>query len=187
MRQEWKPGNMLYPLPAVMVTSGDINNKMNIFTVAWCGNCCTNPPYVYISVRTSRYSYDLIMESKDYVINLVTKDLVKACDYCGVVSGREHDKFKEMNLTPVKLNGTNVPGIEEAPVNIVCHVENVLELGSHNMLVASVKGVYVNDKFLDEKNYFDMKKAGLVTYSHGEYYSLGEYLGKFGYSIRKKK
>ena len=125
MRQEWKPGNMLYPLPAVMVTSGDINNKMNIFTVAWCGNCCTNPPYVYISVRPSRYSYDLIMESKDYVINLVTKDLVKACDYCGVVSGREHDKFKEMNLTPVKLNGTNVPGIEEAQVNIVCHVENV--------------------------------------------------------------
>ena len=125
MRSEWKPGNMLYPLPAVMVTSGDIDDKMNIFTVAWCGNACTNPPYVYISVRPKRYSYELIKKNGDYVINLVTKDLVKACDYCGVVSGRDHDKFKEMNLTPIRLKGTNVPGIEEAPVNIICHLEKV--------------------------------------------------------------
>lgn len=187
MRSEWKPGNMLYPLPAVMITSGNINEKMNIFTVAWCGNICTNPPMVSISVRPSRYSYKLIKESGEFVINLVTKDLVKACDYCGVVSGDKHDKFKEMNLTPIKLDSTLVPGILESPVNIYCKVENELALGSHNMLIASVKKVFVNEDYLDKKNYFDMKKANLVTYSHGEYYSLGEYLGRFGYSVKKKK
>lgn len=186
-RQNWKAGNMLYPLPAVIITSKLNDGRPNAFTVAWCGNVCTNPPMVSISVRKSRYSYDLIKESQEFVINLVNEDLVKKCDYCGVTSGRDVDKFKICNFHENKLDNTNVPGILESPVNISCHVEQIIELGSHDLFIASVKGVNVDEKYLDINGKFDLKKAKLITYSHGEYFSLGDYLGKFGYSVRKKK
>lgn len=186
-KQIWKPGNMVYPVPAVMVSVGDKEGKTNIFTVAWTGNACTNPPMVYISVRPERYSYELIMDSGEFVINLTTESLVKATDYCGVRSGRDVDKWKECSLTEAKAAKLSyAPLIEESPVNIECKVNRVLELGSHVMFIADVVCVDADETYLDDKGSFRLDKAKLISYSHGDYMSLGDKLGSFGYSVRKK-
>ena len=184
-KQHWKAGNMLNPVPAVMVSVSDGNGKNNIITVAWAGTICTNPPMLSISVRPERYSYEMIKSTKEFVVNLTTKDLVRACDYCGVTSGRDVDKFEKMKLTPIKLPNVSVPGIKESPVNIECRVKKIEELGSHTMFIADVVGVTVDDEYLDEKGKFNINNTGLVMYSHGEYFVMGEKLGKFGYSIKK--
>ncbi len=176
---------MLYPLPAVMVSCQREGEKPNIITVAWAGNVCTNPPMLSISVRKERYSYDIIKETGEFVVNLTNKKLVKAADWCGVRSGRDYDKFKEMNLTPQESQKISAPGIAESPVNIECKVHSVVELGSHDLFIAEVVCVTVDDRYMDEKGKFELNKSGLVAYSHGEYFSLGEKLGKFGYSVAK--
>lgn len=185
-KQSWKPGNMLYPVPPVMVSCKSGDEKANIVTVAWAGTVCSEPPMVSISVRPSRYSHHLIAESGEFVLNLVTEDLVRACDWCGVKSGKDFDKFKEMNLTEYISEYMKTPAISESPVNIYCKVENNLNLGSHDMFIGRVMGVTVDEAFMDEKGRFALEKTRLVAYSHGEYYSLGNYLGKFGYSVKKK-
>ena len=186
-KQIWKPGNMLYPLPVVMVSVRDKKGNDNIITVAWAGTVCTNPPMVSISVRPERHSYQMIKESGEFVINLVTKDLFFATDYCGVKSGRDVDKFKEMKLTPQPSQHILAPGIAESPVNIECRVREIKELGSHSMFIADVVGVTIDDTYLDEKGKFQLNQSGLVTYSHGEYFLLGKKLGTFGYSVKKDR
>lgn len=185
-KQEWKPGNMLYPLPAVMVSVADKQGRKNIITVAWAGTVCTNPPMVSISVRPERFSYHMLKETGEFVINLTTEQLCYATDYCGVRSGKDVDKFKEMHLTPVPGSQVAAPMIGESPVNIECKVKQVLELGSHHMFVAEVVAVHVDDTYLNEKNKFELSKARPMVYSHGEYYGIGKLLGNFGYSVRKK-
>ncbi len=185
-KQTWKAGNMLNPVPAVMVSVADKNGNNNIITVAWAGTICTNPAMVSISVRPERYSYGMIEETGEFVINLTTEDLVYACDYCGVVSGRDVDKFREMKLTPLTVEGVNCPAIGESPVNIACHVVEKKELGSHHMFLAEVVSVTVDEAYMNEKGKFLINETGLVMYSHGEYFRMGEKLGKFGYSIQKK-
>ena len=186
-KQHWKPGNMLYPVPAVMVSCGRKNERPNIITVAWAGTVCSDPAMLSISVRPERYSYDIIKETGEFVVNLVTKDLVFATDYCGVKSGRDVDKYKEMKLTPLASQKVSAPGIAESPVNIECKVVQELALGSHTMFVAEVVNVTVEDGYMNETGKFELNNSGLVTYSHGEYFLLGEKLGKFGYSVQKKK
>ncbi|WP_347559863.1 flavin reductase family protein [Clostridium sp. AM58-1XD] len=181
----WKPGNMVYPVPAVMVSVADREGNKNILTVAWTGTVCSDPPMAYISVRPERYSYHMIRETKEFVINLTTKDLAAATDYCGVRSGRDVDKWKEMKLTPGKAKKISAPIIEECPVNIECKVTEVKELGSHHMFLAKVVAVTVDSRYLDGKGRFDLKKAGLMAYSHGEYTELGKTLGTFGFSVKK--
>ena len=184
-KQEWKPGNMLYPLPAVMVSCQRKGEKPNIVTVAWCGTICTNPAMVYISLRPERYSYDIIKETGVFVINLTTEKLTRAADYCGVRSGRDVDKFKEMHLTPEEGPKTGAPMIAESPVNLECQVTEIKELGSHHMILALVKAVHVDETYLDPKGKFELNRTGLMAYSHGAYLSLGKPLGTFGYSVRK--
>lgn len=183
----FKPGNMLYPLPAVLVSCGDISNTSNIFTVAWAGTICTNPPMVSISVRPERYSYDLIVASKEFVINLTTADLAYATDYCGVRSGKDTDKWKDCRLTPLAADTVSCPLIAESPVNIECKVTEIRKLGSHHMFMAEVTAVHVDDKYMDENNTFHLNDSDLVAYSHGTYFHLGKKIGTFGYSVRKKK
>lgn len=183
----WKPGNMLYPLPAVMVSCKSGEEKPNIITVAWAGTVCTSPAMLSVSIRPERYSYHLIKESGEFVVNLTTEELTKAMDYCGVKSGRDTDKFKEMNLTPLPSKTINAPGIMESPVNIECKVEEILELGSHHMFIARITGVQVDEERLDENDRLLLNEAGLVAYVHGQYRALGKSLGTFGYSVRKKK
>ena len=178
---------MLYPLPAVMVSCGREGEKPNIITVAWAGTICSDPAMVSISVRPNRYSYDIIRETGEFVINLTTKKLVKATDYCGVRSGRDVDKFAEMHLTPGKAEHLKyAPTVEESPVNIECRVTEVKELGTHHMLLAEVLGVAVDEAYMNENGRFELNSTGLVAYSHGTYFALGEELGTFGYSVRKK-
>lgn len=184
---EWKAGNMIYPLPAVMVSVTDGKGKDNIITVAWTGTVCTNPPMAYISVRQERYSYEMIKNTGEFVINLTTEDLVRATDYCGVKSGRDVDKFKEMHLTKEKASFVQAPMIQESPVSIECRVKSVTHLGSHDMFLADVLAVHAEEAYMDEKNKFDFQKASPLVYSHGEYYATGKRLGSFGYSIRKRK
>lgn len=184
---EWKPGNMVYPLPAVMVSCMDKEGNDNIITVAWTGTVCTNPAMVYISVRPERHSFQMIRETGEFVINLTTKALAEATDFCGVRSGRDVDKFSEMKLTKQKASVVAAPMIGESPVNIECRVTEVKELGSHHMFLAEVVAVHVDDAYMDEKQKFDLAKAEPLAYSHGEYYRLGELLGTFGYSVKKKK
>ncbi|MBR6536936.1 MAG: flavin reductase family protein [Lachnospiraceae bacterium] len=186
-KQHWRPGNMLYPVPAVMVSCGRENQRPNIITVAWAGTVCSSPAMLSISVRPERYSYDIIKETGEFVVNLVTKDLVYATDYCGVKSGRDVDKFGEMKLTPLPSQKVQAPGIAESPVNIECKVVQELALGSHTMFVGEVVNVTVEDAYMDDTGKFELNHTGLVTYSHGEYFLLGEKLGKFGYSVQKKK
>lgn len=185
-KQSWKPGNMLYPLPVVMVSCNRKGEKPNIVTVAWTGTICSDPAMVSISVRPERYSHDIIEETGEFVINLVTKDLTYATDYCGVRSGRDVDKFKEMNLTTLPSKMIDAVGIEESPVNIECKVVEVKKLGSHDMFIAEVVNVTVDDRYMDENNKFNLNDSDLVAYSHGEYFTLGEKIGTFGYSVRKK-
>lgn len=186
-KQQWKPGNMLYPLPAVMVTVRGKNGEDNIITVAWAGTVCTNPPMVSISVRPERYSCHMLEESKEFVINLTTEKLCYATDYCGVRSGRDVDKFKEMKLTKTDASLVNAPMIEESPVNVECRVEKIEKLGSHYMFIARVLAVHADEAYMDENGRFDLNKARPMVYSHGEYYGLGKKLGSFGYSVKKKK
>lgn len=183
----FKPGNMLYPLPAVMVSCGDIQGESNIITVAWAGTICTNPPMLSISVRPERYSYHMIKESGEFVVNLTTENLSFATDYCGVNSGRDIDKWEKCHLTKEAADTVACPMIKESPVNIECTVEEIRELGSHHMFLARVTAVHVNDRYMDEKGSFHLNDSGLLVYSHGTYLSLGKKLGTFGYSIRKKK
>ncbi len=186
-KEVWKPGNMLYPLPAVMVSTGDQEGNTNILAIAWTGTICTNPAMVYISVRPERYSYQMIKESGEFVINLTTEKLVKATDYCGVRSGKDVDKWVETGLTKGKAETLNyAPVIEESPVNIECKVKEIKELGSHHMFIAEVTSVQVDDSYMDENNKFNLNKTGLLAYSHGEYLGLGKKIGTFGYSVRKK-
>ncbi len=185
-KEVWQPGNMLYPIPAVMVSCGREGETPNIITVAWAGNICSSPAMLSISVRKERYSYDIIKETGEFVVNLTNTELTRATDWCGVRSGRDYDKFNEMKLTPQKSQKISAPGIEESPVNIECKVKQILELGSHDMFVAEVVAVTVDEKYLDEKGRFDLVAADLVAYSHGEYFKLGKKLGKFGYSVAKK-
>ena len=181
-----KPGNFLYPVPAVMVSCADKEGKPNIITVAWAGTICSDPPMVSISVRKSRYSYQLIRESGEFVINLTTEALIRAADYCGVRSGREHDKFAECHLTPEKSEKVSAPSVKESPVSIECVVKQVAELGTHDMFMAEVVCVRVDESMLDATGKFRMEDADLAVYSHGTYYGLGRMLGTFGYSVRKK-
>lgn len=182
----FKPGNMLYPLPAVMVSVADNAGRTNILTVAWTGTVCTNPPMVYISVRPSRYSHHMIVETGGFVINLTTEELAHATDYCGVRSGLEVDKWKEAKLTPVKSDLVKAPCIAESPVNIECRVVRTEHLGSHDMFLAEVAAVHVDDRYMDGTGSFHLEKARPIVYSHGEYYALGKRIGKFGYSVQKK-
>lgn len=184
---EWKPGNMVYPLPAVMVSCADKAGNSNIITVAWTGTVCTNPPMAYISVRPERHSYKMIRETGEFVINLTTKELAYATDFCGVRSGRDVDKFLEMKLTKEKASHVSAPMIGESPVNIECRVTEVKELGSHHMFLAEVAAVHVDDVYMNENQKFELGKAEPLIYSHGEYYSTGQFLGTFGYSVKKKK
>lgn len=184
-RQIWKPGNMLYPLPAVMVSCQREGEKPNIITVAWAGTVCTNPAMLSISIRPERYSYGIIKESGSFVINLVPEELTFAMDFCGVKSGREIDKFKEMKLTAVPAEKVNAPMIKESPVGIECKVEQILELGSHHMFLAKVLAVQVKKSCLDEKERLLLNETGLVAYSHGAYFKLGKKIGTFGYSVAR--
>ena len=186
-KETWKAGNMLYPLPAVMVSAADREGRANIITVAWAGTICTNPPMVSISVRPERYSYEMIRDTKEFVINLTTEKLAFATDYCGVKSGREVDKFAEMKLTKESADFVKAPLIGESPVNIECRVVKVEELGSHHMFLAEVLAVHVDDRYLDDRNRFALKKTDPIVYVHGQYFSLGQLLGSFGYSVKKAK
>ena len=184
-KELWKPGNMLYPLPVVMVSCKEKEQK-NIVTVAWTGTVCTNPPMLSISLRPERYSYSMIKNTGEFVVNLTTKELARACDFCGVKSGRDTDKFAETGLTALPAANVAAPLIGESPVNIECRVKDILELGSHHMFLADVVGVHISRELLDEPGRFDLAKADPVVYSHGEYYNLGSLLGTFGYSVRKE-
>lgn len=186
-KQYWKPGNMLYPVPAVMISCKREGERPNIITVAWAGTINTSPAMVSVSIRPERYSYDIIKETKEFVINLVTKDLTFATDYCGVKSGRDVDKFKEMKLTALDSKLVKAPSIEESPVNIECKVKDIIPYGSHHMFTAEVVSVTVDDKYMNEFGKFELNKTGLVAYSHGEYFELGRRLGKFGHSVQKNK
>lgn len=185
-KEIWKPGNMLYPLPVVMVSMADKDGKSNIITIAWAGTVCTNPPMVTISVRPERYSYPILRETGEFVINLTTKELVYATDFCGVKSGRDVDKFKEMGLTPVAASIVKAPMIGESPVNLECQVKEVQELGSHDMFLAEVVAVHADERYMDEEHKFHLEKAEPIVYSHGAYLLCGEQLGTFGYSVRRK-
>lgn len=186
-KRQFKAGNMLYPVPAVMVSVADKEGNANIITVAWTGTVCTNPPMLTISVRPERHSYHMIKETGEFVVNLTTEELAFATDYCGVKSGRDTDKWKDMNLTQEPASKVSVPLIKECPVNLECKVVRVDELGSHHMFLAEVVAVDVDEKYFDEKDTFHLSKAKPLAYSHGRYYGLGECLGSFGYSVRKKE
>jgi len=182
----WKPGTFLYPLPVVMVSCGTME-KSNIITVAWTGILNTNPATVYISVRPTRYSYKIIKESGEFVINLTNKELAKATDWCGVKTGAKVDKFKEMNLHKEKSNFVKCPMIKESPVSVECKVKEIKELGSHHMFVAEVLAINADEKYINEKGAFDISKCDLIAYSNGHYYQLGKKIGKFGFSVQKKR
>ncbi|MBR6350205.1 MAG: flavin reductase family protein [Lachnospiraceae bacterium] len=182
-REYWKPGNMLYPLPAVMVSCQRPGEKPNIVTVAWAGTVCSDPAMLSISVRPSRYSHDIIEETGEFVVNLIDEKTTRAMDFCGVKSGRDIDKFKECHLTAIPSKTVSAPSIEECPVSIECRVKQILRLGSHDMFVAEVTAVSVEDKYMDAKGKFHLNDLGLTAYSHGEYFTLGKKLGKFGYSV----
>ena len=184
-KQQWKPGNMLYPLPAVMVSVTDGKGKDNIITVAWTGTVCTNPPMVSISVKPERYSYHMLRDTGEFVINLTTESLAKAADYCGVRSGKDRDKFADMKLHREEASIVSAPMIRESPVNLECKVKSVQELGSHHMFLAEVVAVDVDPAYLDEKGTLHLERADLIAYCHGRYRALGEELGRFGYSVKK--
>ncbi len=181
-----KPSTFLNPVPVVMASCGTMENS-NIITLAWAGTINSEPPMLSISIRKERFSHDIIAESGVFAVNLVSRDLIKKCDYCGVKSGRDVDKFKEMNLTKIKGIDTGVPLIKEAPASLECKVRQIIELGTHDLFIADILNVTVASELFDEKGAIDMRKADLVAYNHGEYYSLGDYLGFYGYSVASKE
>lgn len=186
-KQSWKAGNMLYPVPAVMVSCKREGEKPNIITVAWAGTICSEPAMLSVSVRKERHSYGIMKETGQFVVNLVTKELVYAADYCGVKSGKDVDKFAEMNLTAQEMEHVNAPGIAQSPVNLECVVKDMIPLGSHDMFLAEIVGVTVDNRYMDESGKFDLNACGLAAYSHGEYFALGEKIGTFGFSVKRKK
>lgn len=183
----WKPGTIVNPLPAVMVSCGHNPAEYNIITIAWTGTINSKPPMCYISVRPERYSFDIIKRTGEFVINLTTEKLAKATDWCGCRSGRKYNKWEKMNLTPAPARVVNAPIIKESPVNIECVVKDVVELGSHHMFISEVVGVTVDDEFVDESDAFSFAKAKPLVYNHGHYFGLGKRIGKFGWSVQKKK
>ena len=183
---EWKPGTFIYPIPAVMVTSGTME-KSNIMTVAWTGILNTNPAMCYISVRPERYSYNLIKDNGEFAINLTNEKLAFATDWCGVRSGKDYDKFKEMNLTKEKGKHIKCPLIKESPVSVECKVREIRELGSHHLFIADILSIDADDKYIDSKGAFDISKCDLIAYANGGYYTLDKKIGKFGFSVEKKK
>jgi flavin reductase (DIM6/NTAB) family NADH-FMN oxidoreductase RutF len=186
MKQSWKPGTMIYPVPAVLVSCGD-DKVQNLFTVAWTGTVCTNPPMCYISVRKERHSYDIIKRTGEFVINLTTASLARATDWCGVRSGRDYDKFGQMGLTPIPAAVVAAPAIAESPISIECRVRQILPLGSHDMFLADVVNVLVDEQYINtETGRLELERAAPIVYSHGEYFRLGEVIGHFGWSVRKK-
>lgn len=182
----WKAGTFIYPLPVVMVSCGDMD-KSNIITVAWTGIMNTDKPMCYISIRKERYSHDIIKKNKEFVINLTNKDLAYATDWCGVKTGAKVDKFKEMKLTKEKAKFVKCPLIKESPVSIECKVKEIKELGSHDMFMAEILSIDADESYIDEKGAFDITKCNLITYANGKYFTLGKQVGKFGYSVAKKK
>lgn len=182
----WKPGTFIYPLPVVMVSCGDME-KSNIITVAWTGILNTNPATVYVSIRPERYSYNIIKESKEFVINLTNENLVYATDWCGVKSGRDFDKFAEMKLTKEKANFVKCPLIKESPVSVECKVREIKDLGSHHMFISDVLSIDADDRYIDENGAFDITKCNLISYSNGKYFATGNKIGKFGFSVEKNK
>ena len=188
MKQDWKPGTMIYPLPAVLVSCGSTPEDYNIVTIAWTGTICTNPPMCYISVRPERYSYEILKRNMEFVINLTTKDMARATDWCGVRSGKDYNKFEEMHLTPGKSTVVNAPLIEESPLCIECRVKEIISLGSHDMFIADVVNVRADDRNLNtETGKLELAEANPLVYVHGGYYELGEKIGKFGWSVEKKR
>lgn len=185
---EWKPGNMVYPIPAVMVSCGSNVDEHNIITISWTGTINSDPAMCYISVRKERHSHEIIKRTKEFVINLTTKNLAFATDWCGVKSGKDFNKFKEMKLTPEKALKVSAPLIKESPINIECKVTQIIELGSHDMFLAKIVAVNAEERFLDKNTgAFDLRQTEPIAYLHGNYYGLGEKIGKFGYSVRKKR
>ena len=190
-KTEFRPGNMLYPVPAALISCGVYEKpgdekNCNMLTIAWTGTICSAPPMAYISVRPERFSYPILKETREFVINLTTTQLAEITDRMGVKSGREIDKFQTSALTPVKASVVKAPLIDESPVNIECRVTEIIPLGSHDMFLAEVVAVHVAEELLDEKGRLALEKADLIAYSHGSYFRLGEELGSFGYSVRKK-
>lgn len=185
-KEIWKPGNMLYPLPVVLVSVADASGGKNIITVAWAGTVCSEPPMVSVSVRPERYSYGALKETGEFVLNLTTRELAFATDYCGVKSGRDVDKFRQTGLTAASASQVKAPLIAESPVNIECRVREVKALGSHDMFLADVLAVHADEKYMDENHKFHLERAEPIVYSHGSYFACGEQLGTFGYSVRKK-
>lgn len=183
----WKPGTHIYPLPATLVSCGDSPDNYNLITVAWTGTINSKPPMCYISLRKERHSYDIIAQTGEFVINLTTGELVKATDWCGVKSGKNYDKFQQMNLTPGKSKIVKAPIIQESPLNIECTISRIIPLGSHDMLLADVVNIQANAEYFDKQGAFRLDRAGLITYAHGQYYALGKKLGKFGFSVQKKR
>jgi len=187
-KQQWKPGTLIYPLPAVLISCGETEEEYNMLTVAWVGTICTNPAMCYISVRPERHSYDIIKRTKSFVINLTNEDMARATDWCGVRSGKDYNKFKEMRLTPQKAQKVAAPIVLESPLSIECEVIEIKELGSHHMFIANVVNVQADERYIDPvTDEFRLSDAKLIAYSHGHYYKLGEEIGKFGWSVRKKK
>lgn len=185
-KKEWKPGNFIYPIPAVLISCGNMEQS-NIFTVAWTGIINTNPPMCYISVRPERFSYNIIKNTGEFVINLTNRELAYATDWCGVRSGAKYDKFKEMKLHKEKANHVSCPLIRESPVSIECKVKEIRKRGSHDEFVAEILSIDADEKYIDEKGSFDISKCNLIAYANGGYYSLGKKIGAFGYSVRKNK
>ena len=185
---QWKPGNMVYPLPAVLVSCGSTPEEYNLLTVSWVGTVCTNPPMCYISVRPERHSYNIIKRNREFVINLTNEGLARAADWCGVRSGRDCDKFRQMKLTPVPGAVVAAPRVGQAPVSIECRVRDIIPLGSHDMFLADVVNVWADARYIDPATgEFRLADAHLIAYSHGHYHKLGEEIGKFGWSVRKRK
>ena len=185
MKQVWKPGTLLYPLPAVLVSCGDSAHS-NLMTAAWTGTVCTNPAMLYVSIRLERYSYGIIRERGEFTVNLTTAAMARATDYCGVKSGRDTDKWAGSGLHPVPGVGVACPAVEESPVSIECRLRQVIPLGSHDMFLAEVVDVLADSRYMDADGRFDLAKAGLMNYSHGHYYCQGRPLGHFGFSVRRK-
>ena len=186
-KEIWRPGNMIYPLPAIMVSCGATLDEYNVFTASWVGTICSDPAMCFVSIRQSRHSHEIIKRNMAFTLNLTNEDLARATDWCGVRSGRDYNKFAEMNLTPAKGIKVDAPYINEAPVSIECRVKQIVHLGSHDMFIADVMNVLADKRFIDpQTGEFDLKKANLIAYSHGEYFKLGEKIGNFGWSVKKK-
>ena len=188
MKIDWKPGTMVNPVPAVLVTCGASREEWNMLTIAWTGTVCTNPPMLYISVRPERYSHALIERTMEFTLNLTTTEMAKATDWAGVRSGRDYDKWKETGLTPLPGVAVSSPTIEESPLSIECRVKSIIRLGSHDMFLAEVVNVRADSRFLDpHTGAYDFTKAGLIAYEHGFYRELGPVIGKFGFSVKKEE